>query len=126
MFYPINGWTKARIIQTLQERMGAKKAKDHNGRCAYLTSEGTRCAVGAFIPDGHPGQSYQGMVCESSSFDDSEDTLLSTYPDLQLIVPLKDEALYTLQGMHDDVRDSADARPACIEWVQMNVAEDER
>ena len=38
------------------------RAMRNNERCAYLTEEGLKCAVGCHIPDGHEAQSFMGGV----------------------------------------------------------------
>jgi hypothetical protein len=41
-------------------------------QCEYLTPDGLKCIVGAFIPDGHPAQFWKGGVT----------TLIDQFPDL--------------------------------------------
>lgn len=36
------------------------KAANKNGGCEYLTSDGKKCAIGLFIPDGHEGRYFDG------------------------------------------------------------------
>lgn len=35
---------------------------DDESGCAYLAPDGSRCAIGVFIPEGHPAQGYEGTV----------------------------------------------------------------
>lgn len=42
------------------------------GACLYLTADGLKCAVGIFIPDGHPAQQRVGGIL----------SLAQTFPDL--------------------------------------------
>lgn len=66
--------------------------KYHNvDRCAYLTPDGHKCAVGIFIPDGHPAQQFVG----------SASTLLGEYPDLRRILNGHGSFLNNLQSAHD-------------------------
>lgn len=46
-----------------------------NGRCAYLTEGGSKCAIGLCIPDGHPAQM-------ASIYADGVSALRRNYPGL--------------------------------------------
>lgn len=111
-YQPINGWTKARIIEAIQTKM-LDHPSTYGNSCEYLAEDGNRCAVGVFIPDKHKGQTYFGFVHD----------LLQTFPDLKEVVPLDLAALQTLQTIHDmaaDV-DRSDRRPKLIAWIEENV-----
>lgn len=64
--------------------------------CQYLNEDGSRCAVGCLIPDGHPGLRFSGSVM----------MLLGTYPDLQSLLDANTEEdqlfLISLQSLHDN------------------------
>lgn len=63
-----------------------------NLACSYFDDRGRKCAVGIFIPDGHPAQKYVGNVEE----------LLRTYPDLPDPLIFDNFALLqSLQRVHD-------------------------
>lgn len=120
MYKPINGFTKAKIIETIQTRMLDHRSivKDKSGHflCAYRAGDGNRCAIGVFIPDGHNGEMHNGRV----------DNLLTKYPDLRQNMPLEDDALDRLQLIHDKYYTpndnlAGDPRPDLIEWINENV-----
>lgn len=47
-----------------------------NALCAYRAPDGSRCAVGALLPVGHPGESFEGSV----------KVLLARFPDLADVI----------------------------------------
>lgn len=66
--------------------------------CLYLSHDGSKCAIGVHIPDGHDAQSDLGSVC----------SVLNTYPDIleKLAVVGEQEVAYIdfwtlLQSIHD-------------------------
>lgn len=73
-------------------RKQGKQAKDANGDCVYLTSDGLKCAVGCLIPDGHPAlKAHMSNTVKRITMD---------YPDL----PWEEEDtffLYRMQNVHD-------------------------
>lgn len=114
MFKCINGWNKEKMIETLKkEYKGQAVAKDTN-ICQYLTSDGKKCAVGCFIPDGHEAQYYNVGV----QYIFGGNSLLSKYPDLISILPLEHSGLYKFQVFHDERDRSLDDM---IQWVNDNV-----
>lgn len=128
MYKPINGFTKAKILEVLKARPLNGPAMGHEGiGCTYLAANGNKCAVGMFIPDGHRGQEYEGFVTG----------LLGLYPDLKSVMPLVVEGLATLQMCHDQETGVLDtygreytpqfkgnAKAAMIDWVEKNVQDD--
>ena len=122
MFKPINGWTKERILEVI-------KARTHDGPsictkekyCVYKAIDGNKCAVGLFIPEGHPGQTYEGTV----------KSLVHLHPDLRDFMPLDIRSLHELQRVHDtespyhesDFQRPFDgnAKSAMIDWVEKYV-----
>jgi hypothetical protein len=94
------GWTKQKMLKVLLTRNNGKPAQssDH-GVCVYANAEGNHCAVGCFIPDGHPGMELRGTVGD----------LLASFPTLQKKMPIGLEGLKALQAVHDhfDSRGSA-------------------
>lgn len=85
------GWTKEKALAVLFKGNDGSKAADCYGDCLYLSETGNKCAVGCFIPDGHPAQSLRGGFT----------ALRDQYPELLGIMPLDDEGMLTLQRAHD-------------------------
>jgi len=114
-FQTINGWTKEKMKVAIRAGNNGKRAFDPQEHvCRYLTPDGNRCAVGCFLPDGHPGQSYEGTTIG----------LLNEYPELKKKMPLSPEALRRLQKVHDShisARDALDMRDVLCEWIDKNV-----
>lgn len=113
----INGWTVARMKAAIRAgNNGQPAVEGRGGQCMYLTARGNRCAVGCFVPDGHPGQKMSGWVR----------TLLGAYPDLRGLMPLPDDAMHTLQETHDyHYKGSGDVRDALDAWIDANVVDAE-
>lgn len=96
MYKPINGHTKVSIIKAIEAGNKGKRSMVDN-TCSYLNPiTGNKCAVGCFIPDGHPGQ----KVVSSAT------GLLNRYPGLKNKMPLPLDALNDFQGAHDNARAS--------------------
>lgn len=82
--------TKQEIIVKINADFKGKAR--NNNRCAYLTGDGKKCAIGLFIPDGHKGQFHTGTVIE----------LLNDFPDLKPHMPSQNlDFLRDLQRHHD-------------------------
>lgn len=82
-------------VVTHLHRQGRRAVDETSGHCYYLAPDGSRCAVGALIPDGHPGQHVLGGV----------EDLLDEFPDLrERIAPTWNHVamLVGLQLVHDD------------------------
>lgn len=79
-------------------RSMSEQAKNVAGTCQYLTANGSKCAVGVHIPDGHPGQTFSG----------STRSLIERYPDLgPVVLPTGDEdagiaLAHACQNVHDN------------------------
>jgi hypothetical protein len=69
------------------------QAVTDSGRCAYLAPDGSKCAVGCHIPDGHPAQHFKRGVSQ----------LAIVWPDLAGVAwPTGNLNLaQTLQNVHD-------------------------
>src|ERR1700676_2089328 len=96
MYKPINGFTKAKMIEMINNRMLDHPSRQIRGDgtvsgCMYKAGDGNRCAVGVFIPDGHDAENYPSYV----------NALLIAHPDLEQFMPLETNALRILQSIHD-------------------------
>lgn len=119
MYRPINGWTKEKIKEALVKGNNGYKAFDvQRGSCVYLAPDGNKCAVGCFIPDGHPAQKYPGGV----------KSLVYEFPDLCRKLPLHPSSLHLLQNIHDNgipKLGGKNIREMMLEWVDLNVSDEE-
>ena len=115
MHHPINGWTKAAMIERLREKVPdtLEGSVVEGFGCAYRSPNGC-CAVGAFLPDD---------VNPEDGWD--VDALLKHRPKLDSVLPLGDWAMGLLQHQHDQYANGMDskqtARERCIAWVEENV-----
>jgi len=110
----VNGWTKEKMLKVINDREHDGPSMV-SGQCAYHASDGNKCGVGLFIPDGHEGCFFHGY------FDD----LITEYPDLQDLMPLA-SGMFELQKTHDLETTSikhhgGNAKAAMIDWVKKNV-----
>jgi hypothetical protein len=119
-YQPINGWTKAEIINAItQGNQGTRSMRQLDPRrshvCSYRGVGGNKCAVGIFIPD-----DLYHEDCERRQ----AWQLLRDYPGLKEFMPLPVDALDWMQDVHDYSYES-DPRPALIDWVMDYVKDDE-
>lgn len=116
----INGWTKERMLEVVRARRFDDRSMNHSRTaCVYLNDEGNKCAIGLFIPDGHPGQ----------QLNDCATVLFRQFPDLKHLMPLPVRYMDTLQRVHDSVGlpnfiPGGNAKSTMIDWIVDNV-EDE-
>ena len=105
-----NGWTKTSIKRAIVQGNNGTRATEGN-HCAYLTKDGNKCAVGCFIPDGHPAQNSQGRAL----------MLSSEYPELRF--PLEIFGMRLLQMVHDSHKptDAKSVREVMLNWIDQNV-----
>lgn len=73
-----------------------QKTRAWNGMtCSYLAEDGKKCALGIFIPDGHPAQKTTAPIS----------VLFFLYPDLRKIFELEFPGMFSfleeLQSIHD-------------------------
>jgi len=112
MYTAINGWTKKKMLAVIKKRRYNAPAIK-NGACVYLSSNGNKCAVGLFIPDGHHGQRVEGP----------SDVLFSLYPELKKVMPLDVVGMDSLQSIHDNTFEQysgeavGNAKQAMLDWV---------
>lgn len=113
MFKPINGWTKEAMKRQFRERNTGKKCAAPGSwmGCMYDDRRGNHCAIGVFIPDGHPA-----MGAEVDASD-----LLDRYPDLLPLMPLESNPLLCLQYVHDQAYPDEDIHKLVCEWIDCNV-----
>lgn len=127
MYKPINGWTKKKILEVIEARrykVAATKSVDNRTFCAYLTSNGNKCAVGLFIPTGHIAQKATNAVKR----------MLHENKDLKKLMPFELEVLELFQCVHDVESSSVfertkqkfggNAKLAMLTWVKENVEDD--
>lgn len=92
MFKLINGWTKETVMAQIRNKNNGTIARNGDS-CAYQAFDGNRCAVGCFIPDGHPAFADRRDL--------SAQKLLECYPDLASVMPFESLALRHFQYAHD-------------------------
>jgi len=117
MFKPINGWTKQRMLEHVKrEFKGKSENLVHYNTCLYRGPNGTKCAVGMFIPD----KLYDSGMDDGSQND--VESLLSEHAELAKIMPLDLLVLKEFQSIHDN-----SSKDAClsniIQWIDKNVEE---
>ena len=82
---------KSEVIKVINEKFKGKAVRGVH--CSYLTKCGKRCAIGMFIPDDHPGLTYQKGVV----------SLLQDYPDLKEHMPhVSDVRLGSFHSLEGD------------------------
>jgi hypothetical protein len=98
MYKLANGWTKEKVMQQIKKYNSGTKAKIPGCfGCSYQTPYGNRCAIGCFIPDGHPGLKSGSLVND----------LLEVYPELKDKMPFRSmRALRAFQITHDSCKGS--------------------
>jgi len=114
----INGWTKAKIIDKLEQMMpdSGRCIEEDGDMCQYRNDDGKACAIGAFIPDTfREALGYIGYV----------KALLNEYPEVKDYMPITLETLDLFQCVHDrwndDLSEYASPKLACIAWVREHV-----
>src|ERR1700687_936792 len=113
MYKPINGWTKAKIVEQIKQRNDGYQSTNKDGGCMYRNnkeSSGNACAIGCFIPDDRYEPSMEGRGIR---------VLLDEFPSLFDYMPLPENALLELQKTHDKFAE--DTQKQMIEWVETNV-----
>lgn len=110
MYQIINNWTKEEMKIAINTKMFSYPSKS-DGMCMYLAPDGNRCAIGVFIPCGHPAEKSEAAVT----------FVLNGYPELKAIMPLESHALSYLQAIHDSTPMNKDPRPELLQWIEENV-----
>lgn len=108
----INGWTKETVMAQVKKYNNGKQSLDDRSEgCVYLGINGNRCAVGCFIPDGHPAlQSDKGS---------SE--IISEYPELEKLMPFELGDLRKFQYVHDRANSYRNIHEAIQEFLDTKV-----
>lgn len=107
----INGWTKDRVIEQIEQKNGFKQCVGHRGDCKYRGQNGSACFVGAFIPDSEYCTSFDVGI-------DAFRLLMVASPDLQRHMPLEPMGMNMIQTIHDRLYTCKDT---LIEWLNDNV-----
>ena len=110
-----NGFKKWEVISLLEQfNKGERSFNEFEKMCVYETANGNHCAVGCFIPDGHPGMKTLGAVRR----------LLDLHPDLKECMPLDTVGMTALQRVHDTSHKYVlDVKTRMTNWVKANVKE---
>jgi len=118
----INGWTKEKVIECITKHVHGLAGED--GACFYETSQGNRCAIGAFLDH---------KIHQKEVFDyfGPIDHMLSKYPEIAKTLPFEEATLAKLQLIHDNWDGDEDetynkenynaVEDALIGWVEENV-----
>lgn len=115
MYKCINGWTKSKMLKVVKARRYNCRSTEHD-ICAYLSSNGNKCALGLFIPNRHLGLQTSGNYHD----------LIRKCPDLLDKMPLTKSGMIKLQIVHDLCDESpykGNAKAAMIDWIEKNVEE---
>jgi hypothetical protein len=112
-----NGWTKAKILERLKEKTGNKRCLGGNGfggvqLCRYRALSGRGCFVGAFIPDEMYSLGMEGNIAS---------VLFRKFPQLIEKMPLPEDAMESLQRIHDEEGGPDDRIPDAAKWLDENV-----
>lgn len=92
-----NGWTKKKVMAQVKKHNNGTRSRSKDSarafaQCVYLNAEGNRCAIGCFLPAGHPGLLHKESVV----------LLLRDFPDLGALMPFKEiTQLRDFQQAHD-------------------------
>jgi hypothetical protein len=115
MFKTINGFTKQKIKDVINQRF-TKKSMGPDGTCVYRGPEGSMCVVGCFIPDTEIDEDFLANINQRSVTG-----LFSKRPHLKDLMPIEYTGLIEFQEAHDEGYDCT--KRDLIEWVENNVEE---
>ena len=88
MYKCINGFTKEKMIQVINDNMLDHKSVDKT-KCLYRAPDGNKCAVGCFIPDSVYVSSFENKFVGY------------IYIHIEKYMPLSVCAMHHLQFVHD-------------------------
>lgn len=106
----INGWTKEKMIEHVKKEFKGKSINS-NGNCVYRGPNGTKCAVGMFIPD----NKYDEHMDDSGS--NGSFSVIKRY-NLKDFMPLK--LMGNFQACHDE-SEPKDTLNDLINFIETNV-----
>jgi len=110
MYKCINGWTKKKMIETINKGMKDHRSVNQNGTCLYRASDGNKCAIGCFIPDDYYNEDIELVTPTSAAF-----------RDYLKYLPLPAAYSSLLQSIHDCCDDEKSPKKECIKWIENNV-----
>lgn len=103
--------SKELIINTIKKDFKGKAYDRNIHQCVHLTDDGKKCALGLFIPDGHPAQREI----------EPADEILDQYEDLLDILPVKNINFWIkFQEEHDRLNSALPIekqKNQLIDWV---------
>ena len=114
-YRPINGWTKAKIIETIRNRPDVACIESENN-AVYFDNKGNSCAVGVFIDEKYRSRALNEVGVTE---------LFRTFPEVARLLPLEMRGMTELQVIHDDMMllHIEGINQALIQWVLINVEE---
>lgn len=92
----INGWTKQSTIEHLKKEFKGYSYNLEKGLCMYRGPNGTKCAIGCFIPDDAYNSAFEQSVIRD---------LIKWSPELLKYMPIREDLLQQFQGAHDNSSD---------------------
>lgn len=111
------GWTKAKVMRAFKRgNNGTVCEGSLPNSCAYLNSDGNKCAVGVFIPKKRYNKDIEGQTAHSVFMD---------YPGLKDFMPLSAEGMNEMQEWHDSKakqKFGGDTYRAIQEFLDVRVA----
>jgi len=116
-YKPINGWTKAKIIETLNSRPDIL-CVDSDSNPIFFDEKGNSCAVGVFIP-----KERRNKVMNELGVSE----LFNKFPETAKTLPLELVAMCSLQTIHDTMlfwRSDDSINDMLIQWVLKNVKDE--
>ena len=103
----INGWTKEKLIEKIETDFKGKSVGEDGRTCLYRGKQGTKCAVGLFIPD-----ELYSLKMEHRSVN----SLLNEFDLLKTYMPLYNDSMDNLQFIHDN-SSKGNCKQEMIDWV---------
>lgn len=117
----INGFTKKKMIAVIKREFKGKSFIDRsNGiTCAYRGEDGTKCAVGMFIPD-----NLYHSAMDSDEAGTTIQHIVNLSPKLKQVLPLNIKALEEFQTIHDQLENAFsndEQKQELIDWIERRV-----
>lgn len=118
MFKCQNGFTREKMKEVIKlKNNGTPPVDAVNFSCLYQDGNGNRCVVGCFFPDNHPALKSIGWIVN----------VLQRYGDLRSSLPLDDDGMQKLQGVHDGYAHTKEGlrkntlHEVLFKWIDENV-----